>query len=159
MSYPKFRCVLEVRTEWRKGHLQRLFAAFPGGWPGIGLLLLRGAVGLVTLIQGVFYFTGRTDNPSAAWLGLLGLAAGAALLIGLLTPLAGIAAILNALGIAFSFLPSPASNLFDSKLSVILTAIILAAVVFLGPGRYSLDGRLFGRREIIIPPPRRGAED
>jgi hypothetical protein len=26
------------------------------------------------------------------------------------------------------------------------------AVVFLGPGAFSLDARLFGRREIIIPP-------
>ncbi len=29
--------------------------------------------------------------------------------------------------------------------------LILVALVFLGPGAFSLDARLFGRREIIIP--------
>jgi hypothetical protein len=32
-----------------------------------------------------------------------------------------------------------------------LCAAIAVAVIFLGPGALSLDARLFGRREIIIP--------
>jgi len=32
-----------------------------------------------------------------------------------------------------------------------LFAVIALAVICLGPGAYSLDARLFGRREIIIP--------
>jgi hypothetical protein len=32
-----------------------------------------------------------------------------------------------------------------------LFALIAIAVICLGPGAYSLDARLFGRREIIIP--------
>jgi uncharacterized membrane protein YphA (DoxX/SURF4 family) len=86
------------------------------------------------------------------WLGGLLGAAGVALLIGVLTPIAGIVLGLGAIGIGFSIVAAPMPNLFDEKLSAVLTAIIAAAIVFLGPGAYSLDARLFGRREIIIPP-------
>jgi hypothetical protein len=34
-------------------------------------------------------------------------------------------------------------------------AAISAALVLLGPGAFSIDARLFGRREIIIPEARR----
>lgn len=83
--------------------------------------------------------------------GLVGLVAGAALLIGVLTPIAGVVGSLGAIGIGFSILAAPSPNLFDQKLTAVLAAIIAAAVVFLGPGAFSLDARLFGRREIIIP--------
>jgi uncharacterized membrane protein YphA (DoxX/SURF4 family) len=87
------------------------------------------------------------------WLGgLAALAAGAALLIGVFTPIVGILVSLGVLGIGFSILPAPVPNLFDAKLSMGLTAIMAAAIAFLGPGAFSLDARLFGRREIIIPP-------
>jgi hypothetical protein len=32
------------------------------------------------------------------------------------------------------------------------------AVALMGPGAFSLDARLFGRREIVIPPLHRGPE-
>jgi len=38
---------------------------------------------------------------------------------------------------------------------MIVTTIALA---LLGPGAFSLDGRLFGRREIVIPPSSRQPE-
>jgi uncharacterized membrane protein YphA (DoxX/SURF4 family) len=142
----------KAQRNWRKGHLQRLFSAFPGGWPGVGLLLLRAAVGLVALIEGAFYLTQNTGSAPGTWLGgLLGLAAGGALLAGFLTPAAGVIVGLGALGVGFSVLPEPTPNLFDARLSAILAAIMAAAIVFLGPGAFSLDARLFGRREIIIP--------
>lgn len=75
--------------------------------------------------------------------------------MGLFTPIAGVVAGVGALGIGLSLWPAPAPNLFDAKLSLVLTGIMIVAVVFLGPGRYSLDARLFGHREIIIPPARR----
>ena len=119
--------------------------------------MLRTAIGLVTLIQGGFYLTSKSDTLTAAWIAAaIGLASGAALLIGLLTPVAGVVAGLCTLGVGFALLPAPAPNLFDAKLSLVLTGIMIIAIVFLGPGRYSLDARLFGHREIIIPPsPRR----
>jgi uncharacterized membrane protein YphA (DoxX/SURF4 family) len=114
--------------------------------------LLRSAIGLVALIEGAFYLSSNAGSSPVLWLGaLLGLGAGAALLVGLLTPAAGVIVGLGALGVGFSVLPQPTPNLFDARLSAILAAIMAAAIVFLGPGAYSLDARMFGRREIIIP--------
>jgi uncharacterized membrane protein YphA (DoxX/SURF4 family) len=114
--------------------------------------LLRGAIGLVAIIEGGFYLTGSTMTAPGQWFGgLLGLLAGGALLIGFLTPVAGVVVGLGALGIGFSFLAAPTPNLFDARLTAIFAGIMTAAIVFLGPGAFSLDARLFGRREIIIP--------
>jgi uncharacterized membrane protein YphA (DoxX/SURF4 family) len=120
--------------------------------------LLRAAIGLVAIIQGVFYLTADTHFTLGMWLGLLGIAAGASLLAGFLTPVAGVVVALGALGAALSVLPAPAPNLLEAKLSLIFAAIITVAIVFLGPGAFSLDARLFGRREIIIPPSTRRPE-
>jgi uncharacterized membrane protein YphA (DoxX/SURF4 family) len=143
----------------RNVHLQRLFSAFPGEWPGVGLLLLRGTIGLVALIQGAFCLTDSAHSTVGLWLcGLLGLAAGASLLAGFMTPIAGAIVALGVLGAGFSLLPTPSLNLLDAKLSAIFAGIMSAAIVVLGPGAFSLDARLFGRREIIIPPPHRRPE-
>ena len=71
------------------------------------------------------------------------MALGAFLLIGFLTPLTG--ALISAAGI-FSALLSQ-----NDSIAVEIYTIILAAAIFLlGPGAFSLDARLFGRREIVI---------
>jgi uncharacterized membrane protein YphA (DoxX/SURF4 family) len=140
----------------RRARLQRLFSAFPGGWPGVGLLLLRLAIGIVVLVQGESYIGGKIESVAQTWIATVGFAAGGVLLVGLLTPVAALVAGLGAITIGFSLLPAPpASNLLDSKLTVTLIAIVTAAILSLGPGAFSVDARLFGRREIIIPP-RRG---
>jgi uncharacterized membrane protein YphA (DoxX/SURF4 family) len=43
------------------------------------------------------------------------------------------------------------ANHHISALAAFNLAAISAALVLLGPGAFSLDARLFGRREIIIP--------
>ena len=43
------------------------------------------------------------------------------------------------------------ANNHISALAALNLAAISAALVLLGPGAFSLDARLFGRREIIIP--------
>jgi uncharacterized membrane protein YphA (DoxX/SURF4 family) len=113
---------------------------------------LRMAIGLVAVIQCGYYLAQSAMSNPSLWLGgLVGLAAGASLLVGLLTPLAGVIVGLGALGIGFALVPAPTPNLFDARLSAVFAAIMTAAIVFLGPGAYSLDALLFGRREIIIP--------
>jgi uncharacterized membrane protein YphA (DoxX/SURF4 family) len=114
--------------------------------------LLRISIGIVVLLQAGFYLNNASASSSIWLTGLVGLAAGAALLIGVFTPIAGIVVGLGVIGIGFSILAAPMPNLFDEKLSAVLVATIAAAIVFVGPGEFSVDARLFGRREIIIPP-------
>jgi uncharacterized membrane protein YphA (DoxX/SURF4 family) len=110
------------------------------------------AIGLVALIESGFYLAQSALSVPGLWLGgLLGLLAGGCLLVGLVTPLAAVIVGLGALGIGFSVLPAPTPDLFDARLSAIFAGIMTAAIAFLGPGAFSLDAILFGRREIIIP--------
>ena len=133
--------------------MQRFFLAFPGGWPGIALLVLRAALSLVVLVQGGFYFRATNTTPAQWTAGLTLILGGLLLLIGFLTPVAGGIVGLGGLGIWLSLLPLSATTLFDSSVAVVFGATILLAVVILGPGAFSVDARVFGRREIIIPPP------
>jgi len=113
---------------------------------------MRAAIGLVAMVQSGFYLSQTSMSNPVIWLGgLLGLAAGGLLLAGLITPIAAGMVGLGFLGAGFSLFPVPSPNLFDARLTAIFAVIMTAAVVFLGPGAFSLDALLFGRREIIIP--------
>jgi uncharacterized membrane protein YphA (DoxX/SURF4 family) len=82
-----------------------------------------------------------------------------AILVGFVTPVATAAATVGYLiaGVE-SFLITEGNNPI-SALAAFNLAAVSAALVLLGPGAFSIDARLFGRREIIIPegprPPRR----
>jgi hypothetical protein len=130
-----------------------LFSTFPGGWPGAGLLLLRAAVGVTTIIQGGLYLAEPgTLAFGTGTVGLVATVSGALLLSGFLTPVAGVLVGLGTLGITLGWLPAAIRNLFDTALPAVFAAIMSAAIALLGPGAFSIDARLFGRREIIIPP-------
>jgi uncharacterized membrane protein YphA (DoxX/SURF4 family) len=85
-------------------------------------------------------------------IGLVLTVAGAALAIGFLTPYAGLLVGLCFLGIAFSWFPAPFWGSQDARLVSFGMIITAVAIALLGPGAFSLDGRMFGRREIVIPP-------
>ena len=125
---------------------------FPGGRTGIGLLLLRTALGAGVLMQGVGDLAEASDPTAGTWIAdLLAIAAGTSLLIGLLTPIsAGLVGVIATARCA-SILPPPNAHPFASTPSIALLAVIANAVVLVGPGAFSLDARLFGLREIIIP--------
>lgn len=132
--------------------MQRILSKFPGGWPGTGLLLLRAAIGLVLVVQSISCMLACSDlGFLELMIDLLKIMSGSLLLIGFLTPIACILATLLSLGSAFSWIPASGFDLFQDKMTVGLTIVIALAIVCLGPGSLSLDARLFGRREIVIP--------
>ena len=134
----------------RRRVLSRLFSTFPGGGRGFGLLLLRAAIGVVAIFDGTSALA--TSGPAATALaGGLAILIGVALLIGLFTPVASGLAAAAAVCLSISGLSLPAADPLDSKPLTVLVAIVAVAVALLGPGALSLDARLFGRREIIIP--------
>jgi uncharacterized membrane protein YphA (DoxX/SURF4 family) len=110
-------------------------------------------MGISAFVQGGYYLTCR-ENPSLAMIlsGVALLGSGVLLLIGLLTPAAGAIVGFYATGIALSWLPAAPINLFENKLTAIYLMSMAFAMVTLGPGAFSFDARIFGRREIIIPP-------
>jgi uncharacterized membrane protein YphA (DoxX/SURF4 family) len=119
---------------------------------GVGLLLLRVVLGATAIAQGGFYLTGaESSTPLTRIGGVLFLASGASVLIGFLLPVAGVLLALATIGATVSWFPAPAVNLFDQKLLVLLIITVDVAMMLMGPGSLSVDARLFGPREIIIP--------
>ena len=132
-----------------RGHLQRLFSTFPNRWPGLGLLLLRCSVGCAAVIQGLSCLATSPASDWQSWTcATISIVAGALLIVGLVTPLASALAIAGYSGLASTLplVPSQASDV--AAIQAIVGAVSIA---LLGPGAFSLDSRLFGRREIIIP--------
>jgi uncharacterized membrane protein YphA (DoxX/SURF4 family) len=82
-------------------------------------------------------------------MGSLEILIGTALMIGFLTPIAGACASLGNLanGVSWSLTSGGNTNAIIAAYLV----VICIAITLLGPGAFSLDARLFGRREIIIP--------
>src|SRR6185295_8986683 len=98
--------------------------------------------------QGGMDLAGRSDTTIGTWVaGFIAVAAGIALLIGLLTPIAATVVGVAAMGMWLSILRTISQSLFASKLSAGFVAAVAIAVVCLGPGAFSLDARLFGLRE------------
>lgn len=78
-------------------------------------------------------------------------AAGSLLLIGFLTRLVSLVAAIVSVTCIFSWFPGSDAGPLANLMTAVLCSAIAVAVIFLGPGALSLDARLFGRREIIIP--------
>ena len=122
--------------------MQRLFSSFPDGWPGIGILLLRLGVGIPLVYDGI---TGVFATPRFIpfMQDLIVLGAGMLLLAGLWTPVSGTVVAITELWMAFSGA--------GPLRAVLLLAALGAALAMLGPGAWSVDACLFGRKRIHIP--------
>jgi hypothetical protein len=118
--------------------LRRLYSTFAGGAPGMALLLMRLVVGAVVLWRaGPGLLSGSPlDMVASASLALAGLL----LIGGLWTPVAG--AVVAVVAISEILRTGELLN------GLLLAATIGGALTMLGPGRLSIDARLFGWRRI-----------
>jgi putative oxidoreductase len=114
---------------------------FPDGWPGRGLLLLRLAVVLILIHDGIGALMGGPQRESIP-LQVIAAIAAVFLLAGLWTPIAGGIVALSELWIVLTGADDPRST--------ILLATLGTALAFLGPGALSVDARLFGRKRLDI---------
>jgi uncharacterized membrane protein YphA (DoxX/SURF4 family) len=108
-------------------------------------------VSFILVMQSSAYFNSHSGPET--WIGgLLAVIVSAFLLMGFLTPFVSIFIALSTLGIALSWFSSLGRNLLSENLIALNVIVMAVAIALLGPGAFSLDARLFGRREIIIPP-------
>jgi len=126
-----------VGCDWRK-FLQRLFSSFADGWPGVGLLLQRILTASLLIRFGIFELTGTSYSPFMITQ-IIGPLAGILLLIGLWTPVVGTLIALIELWAA--------ANVSNPWIPIVL-ATLGGTVAMIGPGAWSIDARLFGRKHI-----------
>jgi len=126
--------------------VQRLYSSFADGWPGVGLLLLRLLTGAALIYFGMASVL--TAPPlTIVVLQTIGIGAGILLLVGLWTPVAGALGAIVKVWIALSRFLSHSGDPWIAITQAILS-VVLAMV---GPGAWSIDSRLFGRKRIDVP--------
>jgi uncharacterized membrane protein YphA (DoxX/SURF4 family) len=120
---------------------------------------MRAVVGVAAAAQGILYLVHGSNRTLAMLPVFLMLAGcGACLLIGFLTPVVSIAIAILSLTMTLSKPPIVAGNPLDGTLALFELVVMAVAIALLGPGAFSLDARLFGRHEIVIPPSSRTPE-
>lgn len=114
---------------------------FPIGRAGIGLMLLRLSLSAWLLADA----SSRFHRLPFEWVCLVLIVAGSSVAIGLFTPFFAALACL----LAIARLLDPNHAFAFEHLLATLNALSLA---LLGPGAYSVDARLFGRRIVSLVP-------
>jgi hypothetical protein len=122
-----------------EGIVQRLFSTFADGWPGVGLLLQRILTAALVIRFGIMDLSG-VSNPSAGITQIIAAFAGALFLVGLWTPIVG--SLIAALELWLTV-----TRLVDPW-TCITVGTLAATVAMIGPGAWSIDARLFGRKHI-----------
>jgi putative oxidoreductase len=117
--------------------MQRLFSTFPNSWPGCGLLLLRLEIAALSIFS--MFALG-----SPAWLFLVlsvcALLATALLAVGLWTPIAGVTQAVISLSLC-----ATSGGFYSIYVTTALSGLVIAMT---GPGAWSVDARLFGRKRM-----------
>jgi uncharacterized membrane protein YphA (DoxX/SURF4 family) len=129
-----------------------MFSTFPDGIPGLGLVILRFVLGGVLTISVLGALRDRHDwGIVTASVVILMLTSGLLIITGYRTRPAAIAAMVAIIGDMISLTSTHSLEMVDTRAIEVLGIMIALSVACLGPGAFSLDSRLFGRREIVIP--------
>jgi putative oxidoreductase len=126
--------------------VQRLYSTFPNGWPGVGLFLLRLCLGLSLIWFAVVDLSGTRSESIGTLPDFAAAAGGLSLLAGLWTPIIGALIATGEVWIAYSVYQS---RLGDAQMRVIL-AMLSLSIAMLGPGAWSVDAHLFGRKRLDV---------
>ena len=118
--------------------MQRLFSTFADGPPGSGLLIQRLLVGTALLYCAVATPDGTVTAPQ-----VIGALAGVLLIAGLWTPVAGVVTACAEAWVAFAYSGHPG---IPAALAVLGLTLAL-----IGPGEWSVDARLYGRKHYVPP--------
>jgi hypothetical protein len=116
---------------------------FPTGNAGIALGVLRSVVAITVLVDASRRWTLGSAPIIDGFVVLVGLC----LFLGFMTPYCAAASCL----VELTLLVIAGSS---SSFQFAMSALTAGAVGALGPGAYSLDSRIFGRKLITIPPRR-----
>lgn len=127
---------MECREEFA---LQRLFSTFANGLPGAGLMLQRFVISAVLMFGAVAHLHAASQVESTVPQ-IMDMGMAILLLAGLWTPVVGALISGRELWIAFS-------GGGDPWMAIVL-ASFGATLAMIGPGAWSFDARLFGRRQI-----------
>jgi uncharacterized membrane protein YphA (DoxX/SURF4 family) len=109
-------------------------------------LLLRACLGVALIYFGIAGLAGKPRESLTLAPYLIANIGGAFLLAGLWTPVMGTVAALDEVWIALSLY---SRQLEEAWLNIFL-AVLAVSVAMLGPGAWSIDARLFGRKRFDI---------
>ena len=115
-------------------------------------MLLRLGVGIALIYLGISRLFGALGAPITVARDSIEAAGGIFLIAGLWTPIIGALIALDELWIALTLYSSQP----DSRLIHIFLAVLTAGVAMLGPGAWSIDARLFGRKRFRMADRNRG---
>lgn len=121
-------------------NVQRLFSSFPSGAAGIALLVFRASIAASLSTDGYLHWPSSMPFLLTAALLVLGVF----LVFGFVTPYTSTCCLLIELGILTIH---PAADEYHVAHLVVNCGVL----AILGPGAYSIDARLFGRRVLNIP--------
>jgi len=124
--------------------LQRLFSTFASGWPGAGLFLQRLLTAILLVRFGIIQLMSTPVSPPLIQQNMIpqivAACAGILLLVGLWTPVVG-----TLIAVAELWIASTSTG--DPWIPIIL-ATLGGTAAMIGPGAWSIDARLFGRKHI-----------
>jgi uncharacterized membrane protein YphA (DoxX/SURF4 family) len=128
--------------------LQRTFSSFPSRLPGVALLAQRATLGALTTVH---FGAALSHAPlGAALMCVLMMASGLLLVAGFLTPIASAVSFLSMGALVVTHRAGASAIGLGSPLAEVEFLVIAGSLVFLGPGAYSVDARMFGRRRVSI---------